>query len=76
MERTTPPPPGAGLNGSPLVGLLAQLALADAAAEIDGHGGPLLVALQKNGNKIDDPKRFEGTAFYPGAILLVGEIVK
>ena len=24
-----PPPPGAGLNGSPLVGLLAQLALAD-----------------------------------------------
>jgi len=32
--------------------------------------------LAKNGNKIDDPKRFEGTAFYPGAILLVGEIVK
>jgi lysophospholipase L1-like esterase len=32
--------------------------------------------LAKNGNKIDDPKRFEGSAFYPGAILLVGEIVK
>ncbi|MFM7605907.1 MAG: SGNH/GDSL hydrolase family protein, partial [Prosthecobacter sp.] len=32
--------------------------------------------LAKNGNKIDDPKRFEGTSFYPGAILLVGEIVK
>lgn len=32
--------------------------------------------LAKNGNKIDDPKRFEGTAFYPGAILLVGEVVK
>lgn len=29
MERTTSPPPGAGLNGSPLLGLLAQLALAD-----------------------------------------------
>jgi Protein of unknown function (DUF3348) len=29
MERTSPPPPGAGLQGSPLVGLLAQLALAD-----------------------------------------------
>lgn len=32
--------------------------------------------LAKNGNTIDDPKRFEGTAFYPGAILLVGEIVE
>lgn len=28
MERTSPPPPGAGLQGSPLVGLLAELALA------------------------------------------------
>lgn len=32
--------------------------------------------LAKNGNKIDKPERFDGTAFYPGAILLVGEIVK
>ncbi|MCB1279361.1 SGNH/GDSL hydrolase family protein [Prosthecobacter sp.] len=32
--------------------------------------------LAKNGNKIDKAKRFDGTAFYPGAILLVGEIVK
>jgi hypothetical protein len=32
--------------------------------------------LAKNGNKIDDPKRFDDTAFYPGAILLVGELVK
>lgn len=31
--------------------------------------------LAKNGNKIDKPERFNGTAFYPGAILLVGEIV-
>lgn len=32
--------------------------------------------LAKNGNKIDKPERFEGTCFYPGAILVVGEIVK
>ena len=32
--------------------------------------------LAKNGNKIDKPERFAGTAFYPGAILLVGELVK
>ncbi|MBL9178379.1 MAG: SGNH/GDSL hydrolase family protein [Verrucomicrobiaceae bacterium] len=32
--------------------------------------------LAKNGNKIDKPERFNGTAFYPGAILLVGELVK
>jgi hypothetical protein len=32
--------------------------------------------LAKNGNKIDNPERFNATAFYPGAILLVGELVK
>ncbi len=32
--------------------------------------------LEKNGNKIDKPERFNGTAFYAGAILLVGEIIK
>lgn len=32
--------------------------------------------LAKNGNKIDKPERFDGTAFYPGAILLVGGIIK
>ena len=31
--------------------------------------------LAKNGNKIDKPERFDGTAFYPGAILLVGDLV-
>lgn len=31
--------------------------------------------LAKNKNTIDKPERFNGTAFYPGAILLVGEIV-
>ena len=32
--------------------------------------------LAKNGNKIDKPERFDGTAFYPGALMLVGEIVE
>lgn len=32
--------------------------------------------LAKNKNTIDKPERFNGTAIYPGAILLVGEIVK
>lgn len=32
--------------------------------------------LAKNGNKIDKPERFNATAFYPGAILLVGEVVR
>jgi lysophospholipase L1-like esterase len=32
--------------------------------------------LAKNKNTMDKPERFNGTAFYPGAILLVGEIVK
>jgi hypothetical protein len=32
--------------------------------------------LAKNGNKIDQPERFDGHAFYPGAILLVGELVE
>ncbi len=32
--------------------------------------------LAKNKNVIDKPERFNATAFYPGAILLVGELVK
>ncbi len=32
--------------------------------------------LAKNKNTIDKPERFNGTAFYPGALLLVGEVVK
>jgi len=32
--------------------------------------------LAKNKNVIDKPERFDGTVFYPGAILLVGDIVK
>jgi len=32
--------------------------------------------LAVNGNKIDDPKRFNDTAWYLGAIMLVGEMVK
>jgi hypothetical protein len=32
--------------------------------------------LAKNKNTIDKPERFNGTAFYPGALLLVGDVVK
>jgi hypothetical protein len=32
--------------------------------------------LAKNKNVIDKPERFNGTAFYPGALLLVGEMVE
>lgn len=32
--------------------------------------------LAQRNEKMNDPKRFDGTAIYPGAILLVGEIVK
>ena len=32
--------------------------------------------LAKNHNTIDKPERYNGTAFYPDAILLVGELVK
>jgi lysophospholipase L1-like esterase len=31
--------------------------------------------LAQRGQKIDNPKRFDDTAFYPGALLLVGELV-
>ena len=32
--------------------------------------------LSQRNEKIDKPERFDGTAFYPGGILLVGELVK
>lgn len=32
--------------------------------------------LAQRNEKMDKPERFQGTAFYPGAILLVGELVK
>ncbi len=35
---------------------------------------PAILASQQH--SMDDPKRFEGTAFYPGAILLVGDLVE
>jgi hypothetical protein len=31
--------------------------------------------LSQRNEKIDDPKRYDGTAWYAGAILLVGELV-
>ena len=44
--------------------------------EIDSKQPDKAAILAKNGNKIDKPERFDATAFYPGAILLVGELVK
>lgn len=32
--------------------------------------------LATRNNKIDKPERYDGTAFYPGAILMLGELVK
>ena len=32
--------------------------------------------LAQRNEKMDKPERYQGTAFYPGAILLVGELVK
>ena len=31
--------------------------------------------LSQRNQTIDKPERFDGTAFYPGALLLVGELV-
>ncbi len=44
--------------------------------EISPEEPDKVAILAKNGNKMDNPERFKGTAFYPGAILLVGELVK
>jgi len=44
--------------------------------EVHGDQPAKAAILAKNGNKIDDPKRFDDRAFYPAAILLVGELVK
>jgi hypothetical protein len=32
--------------------------------------------LAQRNEKMDKPERYQGTAFYPGAILLVGELLK
>lgn len=81
MERTTPPPPGAGLNGSPLVGLLAQLGLADRpaapAAFVEGMGRwlgwreaiPLSAVLQA-----PPPAAPAAARKPPGAAALEGEL--
>jgi hypothetical protein len=31
--------------------------------------------LSRNGLKIDDPGKYEGTAFYPGGLMIVGDLV-
>jgi hypothetical protein len=32
--------------------------------------------LSQRGEKIDDPKRYDGTAWYAGALLLIGQVVE
>lgn len=44
--------------------------------EIDPQPPDKAAILAKRQEKIDKPERYQGTAFYPGAILLVGELVK
>ncbi len=44
--------------------------------DIHPHQPDKAKILEKNGNKIDKPERFEGRAFYPGAIMLVGDLVE
>lgn len=51
-------------------------ALHDVKIEIHPDQPDKAAILAKNHNTIDKPERFNGTAFYPDAILLVGELVK
>ncbi len=44
--------------------------------EIDPEQPDKAKILAQRNSQMDNPERFAGTAFYPGAILLVGEIVK
>ena len=44
--------------------------------EIDPAPPDKAAILAKRQEKIDNPERYQGTMFYPGAILIVGEIVK
>jgi lysophospholipase L1-like esterase len=43
--------------------------------EIDKNQPDKAKILAQRNQKIDNPKRFDDTAFYPGAVLLVGELV-
>jgi hypothetical protein len=43
--------------------------------EVDRNSPDKAKILATRKERMDDPKRFEGTAFYPGAILVVGELV-
>jgi hypothetical protein len=42
---------------------------------VDGERLDKAKILSQRGEKMDDPKRFEDGAFYPGAILVVGDLV-
>lgn len=60
------------------LGLGAELPDAVHTVKIEIHPQPPDKAkiLATRNNTMDKPGRFDGTAFYPGAILLVGELVK
>ena len=63
-----------------LATLLIGTELPDAVhtVKIEIHSEPpdKVKILAQRSEKMDKPERFQGTAFYPGAILLVGELVK
>jgi lysophospholipase L1-like esterase len=44
--------------------------------EVDRNSPDKAKILAQRNDRMDDPKRFEGTAFYPGAILVVGDLVE
>ncbi len=44
--------------------------------ELDAESPDKAAILAKRNEKMDDPKRFEGKCVYPGAILVVGELVE
>ncbi len=62
--------------GTLLVG--SELADVEHTVRIEIHPEPpdKAAILAKRREKMDKPERFQGTSFYPGAILLVGEMVK
>jgi hypothetical protein len=43
--------------------------------EVDRDSPDKAAILARRHEPMDDPKRFEGTAFYPAAILVVGDLV-
>ena len=66
----------AGVEGVVAIGTDLKDAVHTVKIEIHPEQPDKAQILAKNGNKIDKPERFDATAFYPGAILLVGDVVR